>query len=351
MDLFSFSNNEELCNFMLNELKLSRVDNKFLENLVQRVLQQNTITSNQNLLFKKIIVKYRKQFTKKKLNSFELQSLEWSCQVIESSPVYTEAYISIENNKINFRAPYKKEFISAYRKFPMYSFQWSRDKKLYESEFGLSNLKQIYDLAKHFYNQVNLCPIVTSLLNQLKIYESAKIWGPSLVLSNNKLLIAAANENLINAIADIDLNLELKNISKLVCYGINVEQTVKDRLLTCGHSEEKIEFVINTSPTVDLENIEKILDWLIELEVDLIIETNSEWRYINNDQTNLRQRIVDKGLNIHNVTMDSHKSEEKKSYKNPVIFKFRSYLDNYYYPINALKIIRFVNSQPIELIR
>lgn len=351
MDLFSFSNNEDLCNFMLNNIKLSRVDNKFLENLVQRILQQNTITSNQNSLFKKVVIKYRKQFSRKKINIFDLQSLEWACQVIESSPIYTQAYIGVESNKIYFKAPYKKEFILAYKKSYIYSFQWNREKKLYESEFGISNLKQIYNLAKLFYNEVNLCATITDILNQLKPYEDAKIWMPTLFLSNNRLLIGAANEQLLNAVSEIDLDLDLKNISKLVCYGISIDESVKEYFISCGHSINKVEFAINTSPTIDLDHIDEVLDWLCELDADAVIETNSEWRYINRNEKNLRQMILDKGLKIHNVMTDSHKSEERKAYKNPVIFKFRSYLDNYYYPMDALKIIRFVNSQPIELTR
>ena len=84
---------EDVATFMLVNIRLSRYDLQFVNNLTTLIIRNNTITTNQDSLFRKISFKYRKQFIQQKLNVDDVLLLPWKCNMIESSPQYTNASI------------------------------------------------------------------------------------------------------------------------------------------------------------------------------------------------------------------------------------------------------------------
>ena len=90
-----FKTLEDVGTFMLINIRLSRYDLQFVNNLTNMIGVKNTITTNQDSLFKKIALKYRRQYVQQKFDIDTLLLLPWKCNVIESSPQYTNASISI----------------------------------------------------------------------------------------------------------------------------------------------------------------------------------------------------------------------------------------------------------------
>ena len=61
-----FKTLEDVGTFMLINIRLSRYDLQFVNNLTNMIGVKNTVTTNQDNLFKKIALKYRRQFIQHK---------------------------------------------------------------------------------------------------------------------------------------------------------------------------------------------------------------------------------------------------------------------------------------------
>lgn len=348
MPAHNFLVNEELVQYMLNHLRLSRVDMKFIENILYKHVSVGTITTNQVELFNKIVKKYARQFSKNNIFITDLEKLNWKSKVIESVPAYTQAHIFIENEKIYFRAPYNRSFLQALKKNPIYTFEWNRESRMYSATYGGIILRDILKLSKEHYNEVNMCPIVNTLVSSIKQYEDVQVWDPTLMYVNGRFLIAGLNEYLNDAINHVSLEPNLNTLAMLVQYGVVIDVSVHDYIESLGIDREKIKFASSHNPQVEIKNIENVLHWLKEFDVDIIVETGSSWRSFVPDNVKLMDMITKHGLKVINLVLDNTipKIEE---HKNPVVFKFNSFIDTFYQPQNVFKIIRFVNSEPITL--
>ena len=67
-----FKTLNELATWMLSNIRLSRYDDQFVNNLTLYITQHNRITSNQDLLFRKVAGKYKKQFSQLKIEVEEI---------------------------------------------------------------------------------------------------------------------------------------------------------------------------------------------------------------------------------------------------------------------------------------
>ena len=172
-----FKTLEDLATFMLIDIRLSRYDLQFVNNLTNMIGVKKTITTNQDNLFRKIALKYRRQFTQHKFDIDTLLLLSWECNVIESSPQYTNASITILKDKIIFRSPFNQGFLKALKKNPIYSMEWDRDKRQYEIKYGPTTLKMLITLSADHYEVIDYCPITKNIINSLSEYESVKYWA------------------------------------------------------------------------------------------------------------------------------------------------------------------------------
>ena len=356
MDIIRFTKAEDLVYFMELNINLSRVDSKFLQNLMILVIKNNAVTTNQDALFRRIIEKYARQFAKLGYFIKDLKTLPWKHPVVQSSPVYTEAFISIEDNKLFFRAPYNKEFLKDLRKNPIHSMLWNKELRAYKADLLTESLSILVALAHKNYNTVNYCPIVKKLLDDVNVYESVRYWEPTLILHNDNLLIAAANTFVMDAINHIELNLELKTLAELVTYGIKIDSNViKYILVTTTIPNEKIVFATSYSPTVEFNNIETVVEWLNELGCDAVLATEPinlyKNIYIDNIQTHINQYNMDL-ITIKSTNVQSEAEMHKvQDYNKPVAFVFRHFLETEFGKISMhlFKKIKFANSEPIRI--
>ena len=318
-----------------NNLRLSLYDDRFLRNMQNLILQKLDITSNQVMLLDKLINKYKRQFIKHGVNVEKLDQLKWTSNIVQSLPLFTDAFITVADNKIYFRAPYKKDFLSAFRKQDLNTFVWVKELKRYEAPYSTHSLKLIVNLAFDFYAVVNYCPITVSLLDALSPYENVQYWTPTLVDINNNLLIAATNENLDKAIKDIPLNLDIKTISLLAEYGVSIAES----LIT----QPKLKFASEFVTDGDITNIDEIIKWLIELQCDCV------FFLLASGLDRIRRASLEALLTKVGIAYESYNDgKSNETYKHPIIMQFSSHYSKLS-ANNIRKIIRMTNSHPVNV--
>jgi hypothetical protein len=329
-----FKTLDDVATWMLSNIRMSRYDDQFINNLTLYITQHGRITSNQDALFKKVASKYVRQFNHVKINVNDTITLPWSVAVIQSAPEYTNASIKIEDGKLIFRSPYNKNFLTALKKNPIYTMQWVRDKRQFEMMYTPTILKDLLYLSADYYPSLVYCENITHIVNSLSAYEDVKYWVPTLVYSNG-YYIAATNEFLNEAIKDVEFNDDLKSIAQLVKYGVAIDQTVKDRFLL--EDPNKVKLATSFQSDVEISDVDKILEWLSELGCDAISEPKS---FLTNYKLPIKSTNID-------VLIDP---KQLNNYNNPVIVfqrgKFSFLQDR---PMKLFKIIKFVNSEPVDL--
>jgi len=333
-----------IASFMLAEIRLSNYDNQFISNLLLYIARNNVITSNQDRLFKRVSKKYERQFKQHKINVDEVLTLPWGCKVIPSLPEYTNASILINDDNIIVRAPYKKDFISALRKNPIYGLKWEKDRRQYEMKFSLVTLKRVLSLCVDHYEDINFSPEVTQIVESLSRFDDAKYWDPTLTLKNDKLYILACTEYLYEAIKDIPLDLSLKTIATIVSYGIHVDDSVKEYFYQ-NNSKEKVEFASAFITTFEGSLLPIMFEWLKEFgcetvgEFNLFTTNKAEWRegYI----TSLEK------LQMKHVTSSEIKNLQGEDVT--IIASRGSATIIADKPLKLFKFVKCVNSAPVNL--
>lgn len=330
-----FKTLNELATWMLSNIRLSRYDDQFVNNLTLYITQHNRITSNQDLLFRKVAGKYKRQFSQLKIEIEEVLTRSWDVNIVESIPEYTGASIKIENNKLILRSPFNKNFLTALRKKPIYTLEWVKDKRQYEGEYSHTNLKELLYLTAEHYSILNYCDTVKQIVDSLSVYENVKYWVPTLVYRGH-YYIAAMNEHLYEVIKDIPINDDLKTIATLVKYGVNIDQSVIDHLLETEITA-KVKLATTFQVEIELKDTELAIKWLEELGCDSICEPKA---FLSNSK-----------LNIHNTSINVCKNpKDLKNYENSVIVYQRGHFSLVNEtPMKLFKIIKFVNSEPIDL--
>lgn len=320
---------------MLSNIRLSRYDDQFVNNLTLYITQHNRITSNQDLLFRKVAGKYKRQFSQLKIEVDEVLTRSWDVNIVESIPEYTGASIKIENDKLILQSPFNKNFLTALKKNPIYSLQWIKDRRQYEGEYSHTNLKELMYLTADHYSILNYCEKVTQIIERLSVYENVKYWVPTLVYKGH-YYIAALNEHLYEAIKDIEITDDLKTIATLVKYGIGIDQSVTDHLLET-EIPAKVRLAINFQVEIELRDTQLAIEWLEEFGCDAICEPKA---FLTNSK-----------LDIHNTSINVCKNpKDLKNYENSVIVYQRgnfSLVNET--PMKLFKIIKFVNLEPIDL--
>ena len=114
---------EHLLHFLIGNVQLSRFDEKFISSLTT----QSRVTTNQVELFYKLLYKYRRQLAKHELDPDKLIYLPWQMPMVESSKQYTQGHLTIEGDKIVFKCPYNRNFITEFRANEDNPFVWDKE--------------------------------------------------------------------------------------------------------------------------------------------------------------------------------------------------------------------------------
>jgi len=335
--MIELNNKEQLIYYMATNLRLSRYDIRFLQNLEKISLVKKRITSNQVELVDKLIEKYERQFVKNQMFIKDLAKLPWKTLVVETTDEYTSAHIGILNDNLILKTPYNKAFITAFRNLSQSSFVWDNTNKYYIADLSTFSLKLAFRMTAIFFNEIRFSDNVKKILNQQEYYKDVKYWTPTLVCVNGNYMIACTNKALDESIKHITLNTELTTLAELVRYGIQIDESI---LRT---DEER--FAGSYNPKIELNNICDIVPWLQNIKCDYVsvsgigLSTNLKFK---ND---LKQALEKAGIQYNDAgRFASHMNLSK--YKFPVIVKFKLISEDY---TNVAKVIDIVNSQPINL--
>jgi hypothetical protein len=221
---------------------------------------------------------------------------------------------------------------------------WDRDNREYSLSFGTSALKRLIHIVNACYKQVNYCPIVTKLLAEVEQFKSIVYWTPTLVIRKEQLYVVGCNKAVMEAIAHIPLTTDLKSISALLQYGILIDYGVYEFLISI-HDPQEVKFACNHDPTIEISDLDKVLHWIKDYGCDAI-HISPETKFQRRKYTNwysIEKTIAD----LHITILDSE--EQLKLYSNPVIISFRALLPTPKNPYKYYKLIKVMNTQPIDL--
>lgn len=333
------STKEHLAYFMqTGVMRLSNYDLKFVQNIHHFILQNKSITTNQVALFDKLVTKYERQFKKQNLTLEFLQALPWTTTIVPSDPIYTDAYISIEDNSIYFRAPFNKNFITNFRQLDYNPFVWKREYRRYEASFSTMALKILVHLVHSFYPVVHYCSVVSKLLNTVQEYDSAKYWQPTLVKTNDSYIIHSINEPLYLATQDIPIDDHIKTLTALSEYGIRIDGSILD-------DKHKLNFINEYIVEIDFADLDKVSDYLKELNCDCVYTAGNTLLV----KKEIKEKVSSMVPNIHSFN-ELNFAKRTHNYQFPVVLQFSSTVPTGKLAVNNIKkVIKIKNSNPIDI--
>lgn len=327
---------EHLIYFMIKNLRLSRYDSRFLENLEKMIITTKRVTSNQVELVTKLIEKYQRQLIKQGLFTDVLLKLPWKTTIVTTTEEYTSAHIGTLDDNIILKTPFNRAFINEFRELSESCFMWDSANKYYIGDLSTSTLKLATNTVKKFFKDVRYSDKIKDLLSQLDEYNDVVYWTPTLTNFNGNYMIASSNDALDKAIKHIPLNTELHTLAELARYGITVDNNI---LL----SEEE-QFAASYNPKIELSNICDIVPWLQNIKCDYLHVSGVS--LTSSLKQSFRKSVEDAG--IYYVENPKFTKQRQLNYKFPVAIRFRM-IPDFNEPLYLGKIINVVNSQPVNL--
>lgn len=331
--MIELTTKEHLIYFLQSgSFRLNKTDLKFVQNLLDYTVNKKPITTNQVSLFDHIVKKYNRQLKKYNITNELANSLPWASVIVSSDIIHTTAQLSIADNKIFFKAPFNKSFISDHRKISMSPFVWVKEQKHYASEYSTRALKIITRLAIRHYEVVNFCPTATILLNKIQEYDNAKHWKPTLVNVNGIYLISAINESLAEAIKDIPLNNNPKTLATLADYGVEIDDSIINGNVVLEIASKKY-------CEVNINDIDLVINALIAIECDVVVRSGE--LFFKEIKNEFFKKLMP---SIPSLTIANNDILNK--YKYPVAIQFASAI---FTSITPKKTIKIINTNPIKI--
>ena len=369
-----FTSKEQVIFFMMTtSISLSHYDYKFISNMQSLTHDKKQITSGQADLFDKLLHKYKKQFATNGYTVEELESLTWKCVVVPSLPKYTNANVDWDDsvNKITIRVPFKKDFISKFRKemttfFPIDDYGpmdnqqpwiWNSERKRYEADPSTSSLKLAYNILPQYFTTVYHNQI-KDIIEQLES-TTVQYKDPTLVLVDGQYTVINSNAILDELLADVTLDNSAKCLYQVSQFGIKIDEAIIN-------DDPKLEFAANYITEVEVDAINDCCEWLVELGVsDLVLGRGTpEYRsHISKSESQsigvfkeCREAFADHNLRIHksrdlfDLPEDDHNETTVKGL--PVLVQFNSIVEpeQCHGDNQNGKIIIITNGRPIKII-
>jgi hypothetical protein len=311
---------------------LSKKDYGFFNNLQYIIKNNNRVTSNQNKLFDKLLVKYQRQLKKLGNDLAQLQTLEWKTNLVNSADEFLRAQIQTTENEIYLKSPFDTKFVQAFRNVPDNPFLWNKEEKKYIAPYSTYALKVAYDLLNKYFAEISYCDTTKSLINSVKIFDNS-VWTPTLKRINNRLYVIAINEHLYDAIKDIEFNDDPKTLMELSQYGIIVSDEILD--------DDSFKIFAGTYNVVsDLTTLDTLIEYLKLLDVEHVF-TSRDIIYNRQISDEIKARLSKAGMSCSPVNSSDH---------NGILFKSTS---SYGVHINnhkrIYKTVFLLNSRPVEV--
>lgn len=336
-----FYNKDQIASYMIQgHVHLSKKDFGFFNNINKQIQEHKPVTSNQNKLFDKLLLKYKRQLQKLGQNADELKQLNWNIEVIPSEAEYLSAKISIENNKIIIRCPYKTKFIQKFKNVPNNCFAWQKHHKCYTANVSTHNLKIAYYELNKYFDDILYDANVQLILDELNEYKNCNIWQPTLIKVGQYFYIYGINESIYEATSNLELCDDPNILLQLSHYGVKIhESIVKDDAFK--------QFASDFYTVIDVDNVETLSDWIDILKFDCI--------YLGSDI--IFNKEISKGIKdaLGNIPM-TRNAADLDLYTNVLYVNYNSYkttnspfllVDNDELNRNISKVLTIKNSRPV----
>lgn len=337
---------DQLVYYMLANISLGTYDKRFLTNIQSvNLVKHKPVTTNQSDLLDKITFRYSRQLAKKELDVTELIGLNWSIKPIPSSPVFTEAHITIKDNNIIVQSPYKNAFVREYteHRYPT----WDKINRSWVCPLSEETLRDTVNTTTRHYEKINYSDEVQQVLNTMRLYHDIKYWNPTLVEVNNMLYIAASNSSLHEAIKHIELKTDLATIARLVHYGITISEDIKYTLIQRGVSTEHLEFASNRSLRLEYD-ASLLLRLLVSVQPDFVLM--NEWFGVNKEFTDtLKKGLAEANIKYQILDRRSDIGLSLRDFSLPIILSSWSVVSASGLAAMSAKTINLVNSNPIKI--
>lgn len=217
---------EHLLHYLMKgHVHLSKKDYGFFNNLTYIIREKNQVTSNQNKLFDKLVLKYQRQLRKCGYNIDALQQLNWDVKIIDSSDEYLTPKLYLEGNELCLRTPFNTNFVRSFKVAKYNTFVWNKDQRIYRSPFYTHALRLAYDNSLFYFGKLDIGPSVKELIDPMLEHEGTTK-APILTTSQGKYYINNINKNLSEAIKDIELNDDPKTLYRLSRHGIDIDKSI-----------------------------------------------------------------------------------------------------------------------------
>jgi hypothetical protein len=340
------STKEQLIHFMLTNISLGTYDKRFLTNLESiNLTNHRPLTSNQVILFDKIVRRYKRQVEKLEVSVEDLIKLPWNLKPIESSPQFTEVHLLLVDDELVLRSPYKKDFVREFRKLDINPV-WHAEDRFWLIKASTHNLKVIKACLETHYTKINYCDSINKMIEDVQGYNDCKYWNPTLVYRNGNFYVYATNDSLNEAIKDIDININLHTLSTVSQYGISIDESVIKEFEE-RYGKEIVNFVINDKVIVEYDD-DKLITNLLAIETDfvLLMERQSNAKYFEH---------IKNSLLLNDIKHDSYythamMNQTYKLYNFPVIIVFGNYHVSDNWIIDSFKkTVYLTSSKPILL--
>lgn len=298
---------EQVLHYMIKgEIRMSSQDASFFQTMFGFVFRNKKITSNQDKLLNKLLIKHKTQLKRKGLSASKLCELPWAkATLIDSQEDFVKANIKLIDNTLYLRTPYNKKFISELKND---LFVWHTGSRNYQAPFSTRALKVGVNLVKKHFNEINLCPALTVFLEQVPTIESM-FWRPTLVKGKTGFYIASSNNILAEKIQDIELKQDPITFFQLSKLGISIDPLLigEDKFAKfAAHFYN--EFTINSSETYD-KTLMQISDWLCELNISKVVLGKEPRIPSNREMSRAMKRILARNMVVVNEKDHNFKDE------------------------------------------
>lgn len=232
------STKDQIVKFLLDgTIHLSKKDYSFFYNLHNIIKNKKKITSNQANLFDKLVNKYRRQLQKNGKDVEAILEYYWECEVIPTLQQYLHSNISIKNNHIEIRSPFKQDFIKQLTRYTLPDidnpvieyinpFSWDKTDRVYKAEYNTAAFKIAVSYSNRYFDKTTYCDAALSLLRQIDELKNIGIWDPTYKKVGDCYYIAACNEILSNHTQNIQLDTEPATLFTLSKLGIKIDENI-----------------------------------------------------------------------------------------------------------------------------
>lgn len=269
MNIAAPNTKEQLIHFLITHISLGTYDKKFISNVYEN---NKPLTTNQNELLDKIVLRYSKQLSKKQLKAIELINLPWTKPLIISSPEFTEAHISLVDDVLYIRTPYKKDFILKLKE-SVYPIVWDRNERLWYTDFCVEILEYVIQQTESHFSQINYCKKIQEIIYYLCEFQKYKCWDPTLVYINNRYYLLASNEIIYNFVQEYLEEITPYSLTKLVRHGVKIDESITHNLTDDDTS--LIKFSTEVHPILEADDIQLLVKHLNYIECDCVLINSS----------------------------------------------------------------------------